>query len=77
MLTRITAFTLLSAYPDNVLIDTVADPETGKHAAFCHLLRDGAIHRLLVSTTPVFADKAAALTFFSDLVSELKTSKEL
>lgn len=75
MLSRITAVTLSTHYPDNILIDAGADPETGKFAGYCYLLDgEGNIHRLLLSTTAIFDDKAAATNYFKELALELQTT---
>jgi hypothetical protein len=78
MLTRRTAYELASNYPDSTLLDFSFDVESGKYAAYCHLLNsDGEIHRLLVSTSPCFANRVAGVAFFNDLVAELQTRKDL
>jgi hypothetical protein len=78
MLTRRTAYELIANYPESTMLGFSLDETTGKYAAYCHLLDDnGEIHRLLVSTSPCFADQVAGVTFFNDLVTELQTRKDL
>ena len=53
MVTRLTVFEIGTNYPDNIRIEAGRDT-SGKYVAFCYLLRNGAIHKLILSTKPVF-----------------------
>lgn len=49
----ITALELAGNYPENILILS-AKQECGKFSGFCYMTRDSDIHKLMLSTTPVF-----------------------
>lgn len=58
-LSLITALELASNYPDNILI-TSAKKENGKYSGYCHLKKEGHIHKLMLDTSPSFdTDKQA------------------
>lgn len=52
-MTTLTALEIAANYPDNIQINS-AQQENGKFAAFCYRLRDNQIHKLLLSTQPMF-----------------------
>ncbi len=60
-MTRI-AITITTNYPENIWIDSGFEKKSGKHGAFCYLMRDGQIHRILLSTNAFYAtaDEAKA-----------------
>lgn len=54
-----TALEIAGNYPENIKIDSCLQ-ENGKYASFAYLTRDGAIHKTLLSTTPIFDTKESA-----------------
>lgn len=48
----LTAIELGTNYPHDIKIETVN--VEGKHAVLCYMLRDGDIHKLMLSSEPVF-----------------------
>ena len=58
-MTLITAVELGSNYPDNIMIEA-AKQENGKFSSFCYLMRDGNIHKLMLSTQSIFDSKEDA-----------------
>lgn len=48
-----TALELASNYPENIKIES-RESTDGKYSGFLHVLRDGSIHKLLLSTEAVF-----------------------
>lgn len=52
-MTLITALEIAGNYPDNILINA-AKQDNGKFASFCYMTRYGEIHKLILSTQPVF-----------------------
>ena len=57
-MTLLTALEVAGNYPDNILI-THAQHNT-KYSGHCYLLRDGDIHKEMLSTTPVFSSSEEA-----------------
>ncbi len=58
-MTGLTAMELAGNYPENILIET-SKKDNGKFASFCYRLKDGEIHKLMLSFDPVFdTDKEA------------------
>lgn len=58
-MTLLTALELAGNYPHNIQINS-AQQENGKFAAFCYMTRDGQIHKLMLSTQPVFENEKEA-----------------
>jgi len=58
-MTELTAIELAGNYPDNIQIDALKS-DNGKFAAFCYRLKDGEIHKLMLSTQPVFENEEEA-----------------
>lgn len=58
-MTLITALELAGNYPENILINA-AKQDNGKFASFCYMTRDGDIHKLMISTQPVFETEKEA-----------------
>lgn len=52
-MTLITALELAGNYPDDILISS-AKQNNGKYSAFCHMTRNGQIHKLMLSSEPIF-----------------------
>lgn len=65
-MTLITALELASNYPDNIDI-SASEQDNGKYAGFIHMNRDGAIHKLMISTTPIFDDEQSAIDNLHEL----------
>ncbi|NBA76843.1 hypothetical protein GOQ04_14895 [Emticicia sp. ODNR4P] len=60
-----TVLEIAGNYPDNIQIDSCKQ-ENGKYASFAYLLRDGQIHRLMVSTNALFDSKEDANKVLKD-----------
>lgn len=58
-MTTLTAIELACNYPENIQTNS-AKQENEKFAAFCYLIRDGQLHKLMLSTQPVFETEKAA-----------------
>ena len=58
-MTVLTAMELAGNYPENISI-SAAKNDNGKFAAFCYMTREGSIHKLMLSTQPVFESEKEA-----------------
>ena len=58
------ALTVASNYPDNVRIEAAQSLENNLFCAFLYLLRDGEIHTMLLSSSPVFDTEEEAINSF-------------
>lgn len=58
-MTVLTAMELAGNYPENIMINA-AKNDNGKFASFCYMTRDGNIHKLMLSTQPVFDSEKEA-----------------
>ena len=52
-MTLLTALELAGNYPENISI-SAAKQENGMYSSFCYMKRKGEIHKLMLSTNPVF-----------------------
>ena len=70
-MTLLTALELAGNYPDNVLI-TSKEYEGGKFAAFCYRLKDGDVHKLMLSTDAVFKSAEKAERYMHEVAKDIK-----
>lgn len=70
-MTQLTALELAGNYPDNVLIASREAPD-GKYAVFCYMMRDGEIHKLMLSSSPVFDSAEKAESYMHEIAKEVK-----
>lgn len=70
-MTQLTALELAGNYPDNVLITSREVPD-GKYAVFCYMMRDGEIHKLMLSSSPVFNSAEKAENYMHEVAKEVK-----
>jgi hypothetical protein len=52
-MTTLTAMELAGAYPDDTLVETTE--KDGQHAVFVYMLKDGDVHKLMLSSEHVFS----------------------
>ena len=73
----ITALEIYNNYPDQIKID-VGGCYDGKYAAYMYRLKGDNIHKLMLSTNPVFFSKSEAKEFMESIAkSAVKYIKEL
>lgn len=70
-MTQLTALELAGNYPDNTLIASREAPN-GKFAVFCYMMRDGEIHKLMLSSQPVFDSAEEAENYMHEVAKEVK-----
>lgn len=70
-MTQLTAMELAGNYPDNILITSREAPD-GKYAIFCYMMRDGEIHKLMLSSSPVFDSAEKAESYMHEVAKEAK-----
>jgi len=73
----LTGMELKHNYPDNILIESKENTETGKHAVFCYLLRDGDIHKLMLSSPAVFETQEAAEKHLHDFAKACVENEDI
>lgn len=69
-MTVLTTLELAGNHPDNTLINAT-EQEDGKFSSFCHILRNGEIHKLLLSTKPVFDSEQEAIDKMTELIEDV------
>nr|DAQ82008.1 MAG TPA: Transcriptional activator HlyU [Caudoviricetes sp.] len=70
-MTLLTALELSNNYPDGILIASREAPN-GKFAVFCYMMRDGEIHKLMLSSQPVFDSAEEAENYMHEVAKEVK-----
>lgn len=70
-MTVLTILEIKCNYPDEILIEA-AQQDNSKFASFMYRLKDGTIHKLLISTKPIFDSEEEANNCLHDLCKELK-----
>ena len=70
-MTVLTALELSNNYPDSILISGREAPN-GKFAVFCYMMRDGEIHKLMLSSSPVFDSAEKAESYMHEVAKEVK-----
>lgn len=70
-MTQLTAMELAGNYPDNILINSQKSPE-GKYAVFCYMMRNGEIHKLMLSSQPVFDSSSDAENYMHEVAKQCK-----
>ncbi len=68
--TKITALTVASNYPENILISAGSN-EDGKFIGLIYLLRDERIHTILLSTQPIYNTEQEAIEQMKEVCNEL------
>lgn len=59
-MTYITALEIESNWPDNILISVFENTETGRFGSVMYMLRDGAIHKKMLTLNAVYKSKEQA-----------------
>ena len=70
-MTIITAIELAGAYPEEILITSSMNTEK-KHGALCYRIKDGDIHRLMLSSDYVFESAEIAEEWMHDIAKDIK-----
>ena len=70
-MTLLTALELSNNYPDSIHI-TSREAPNGKFAVFCYMMRDGEIHKLMLSSSPVFDSAEKAESYMHEVAKEVK-----
>ena len=71
-LTLITAMEIAYNYPDDILIDAAHDKDTDKWAAFIYRLKEGEIHKLMISTIPYYDSAESAKDEMHTMCKDIK-----
>ena len=58
-MTLITCLEIANNYPENIRINSTKQTN-GKFSAVCYRLKDGEIHKLILSTQPIFGTEEEA-----------------
>lgn len=64
----LTTLELAGNYPQDILI--TATEQGDKWRAFCYLTRNGEIHKLMLSTTPIFKSEKIAIKSLTDIAEQ-------
>lgn len=64
----ITAIEIAENYPQNILITSSVSPENKKYNALCYRLKDGEIHKLMLSTDFVFIRPGDAEDYMKEII---------
>lgn len=70
-MTQLTALELANNYPDNILIASREAPD-GKYAVLCYMMRNGEIHKLMLSSPAVFDSAEKAENYMHEVAKEVK-----
>lgn len=65
-ISKITALELYSNHPDDISTGAVKDIDSKKWAGYIYLLRDGEIHKVMLSTDPLFDTQQEAVSYMDD-----------
>ncbi len=72
-LTFITALEIALTGPEERLIEALQDNDSGKWSSYLYIMRDGEIHKLLLSYDPQFDTEELAKQAMVDVVKQCKS----
>ncbi|MDR3245013.1 MAG: hypothetical protein LBT50_01110 [Prevotellaceae bacterium] len=73
-MTRLTALELATNYPDNILITSYSNE--GKFGILCYMTRNGEIHKLMISSEPVYESKEKAEETMHNIIKNVLNDLE-